>query len=158
MTGVQTCALPIYVSVASNNNIPVENIERDSRFYNENERRAHQFFFWNINYPVIKTQDNTIAVFDFVNDVIEFLDKEGNQLNTVPVTFHKRQDLQFKSGSSYSASDEGWWWGKTILTDEYTGDVYTIFHRNGMVKIRKIDLGTGKLSEGTVLQIGRAHV
>jgi hypothetical protein len=38
-----------------------------------------------------------------------------------------------------------------MLVDEYSREVYTTFFKNGMVRIRKVDIRTGKLNHGTVL-------
>jgi hypothetical protein len=47
--------------------------------------------------------------------------------------------------------NSGWRWGNAILVDEYYHYVYTLFLRNGMVKLQKIDLETGYLSKATEL-------
>jgi hypothetical protein len=119
--------------------------ESPGQFFEINEARANQFEFYNLVYPVIKTGENSIAVFDFANDMLEFINKDGETLKTVPITFHK------ESASSGNLVNANWRWSNIILVDEYTRDAFTVFHRNGMVKIRKIDFETGKLSIGTVL-------
>jgi len=37
------------------------------------------------------------------------------------------------------------------MMDDYSHDVYTLFLKNGMVKIQRVDLETGKLKTGTML-------
>jgi hypothetical protein len=118
--------------------------------YGVNEARAHQFEFYNMIYPVIKTGDDTIVFFNFSTGVIELMDKNGTIRNTVPVTFHKGSASGARPGT-ISLSNAGWRWGSSILADEFTRHVHTTFHMNGMVKVQQIDLETGNLSNGTVL-------
>jgi len=106
--------------------------------YDEYEARAHQIEYFNMIYPVIKIGENNIAFFNFSSEEIEMMNENGEIIRTVPITFQLK-------------TDSGWRWGNTILTDDYNHNVYAVFLRNGMVKVRKIDLETGKLDKGTVL-------
>jgi hypothetical protein len=137
--------------IAASSNVSGENINKDSRFYNQTEARAHQVFFWNMIFPVIKTKENNIAFFNFGSDIIELMDEDGKIINTVPISFHKEKISNVDSAYSIRLSNTGWRWGRKILTDDYNHNVFTLFHRNGMVQVRQIDLETGKLNGRTVL-------
>jgi hypothetical protein len=100
----------------------------------KDEKRAHQ-----------------IAFFNFATDTIEFMNGNGVRINSVPIKFHIAAKVKTDTRKSIKLSDSDWRWGSEILTDEYSRDVYTIFRKNGMVKIQRVDLETGKLSSGTVL-------
>ena len=63
--------------------------------------------------------------------------------------FRSKDKTDTKNSVKLSNSD--WRWGSRILTDEYSREVYTIFLKNGMTKIQRVDLETGKLANGTVL-------
>jgi hypothetical protein len=119
--------------------------------YGKFEARAHAFEYFNMTYPVIKTKDNTIAFFNFGSDVIELMDKDGKQIKTVPISFHKESSSALDSSFAIRLSDSGWRWGSTILVDELNRNIYTAFIKAGMVRLNRIDLGTGKLKTGTIL-------
>lgn len=119
--------------------------------FGKNEKRAHQFEFYNMVYPVVRTDDDNIAFFNFATDTIELMNKNGNILKATPIKFHKEAIAKSDTGNSIKLSSVGWRWGSVILSDEYSHEVYTIFLRNGMVKLQRIDLTTGKLNSGTVL-------
>ncbi|MCX6251351.1 MAG: carboxypeptidase-like regulatory domain-containing protein [Bacteroidetes bacterium] len=132
--------------IASTNSTPFKNFKR-GQYLDEYESRAHQFEFYNMIYPVIKTGENNIVFFNFSSDLIELMNENGKIIHTVPITFHK------ESTNSINLSNAGWRWGSKILTDDYFHDIYAIFLKNGMVKIQRIDLETGKLGKATVLPL-----
>jgi len=121
--------------------------------YGSNEARAHSFEFFNMTFPIIKTRDNTLAFFNFGEDIIELMNKDGRILNTVPISFHKENISLSDTLSSIRFSDSGWRWGNMILVDEFNRNVYTTFLKFGMIRINRIDLETGKLSKGTVIPL-----
>ena len=104
-------------------------------------------------FPIIKTRDNTLAFFNFGEDLIELMNKDGRILNTVPISFHKEKILFSDTLSSVRFSDSGWRWGNIILVDELNRNVYTTFLKFGMIRINRIDLETGKLIKGTVIPL-----
>lgn len=120
-------------------------------FYEKNEARAHKIEYYNMIYPVVKTGDETIAFFNFANDIIELMNENGKLIRTVPITFHKEYFATTGPVAPVVLSNPGWRWVSSILVDAYSRDVYTTFHRNGMVKATKIDLETGNLGPGTIL-------
>ncbi|MCX6285313.1 MAG: carboxypeptidase-like regulatory domain-containing protein [Bacteroidetes bacterium] len=119
--------------------------------YGKNEIRAHRFEFYNMIFPLIKVHGDSLAFFDFGNDIIEILDRDGKTKRTVPINFHHEVSVKSRSKKINSLETSGWRWGTKILTDGSAQDVYTTFIKNGMVKISKIDLLTGKPGEETVL-------
>lgn len=149
-------------SLGASNLLDPDDIESDLAFdfsisrsegggFGKNEARAHQFEFFNMIYPVIIIGDDSIAFFNFASDRIELMNKNGKIRNTVPITFHKESLSMAGPGNSIRLSNAGWLWGSSILVDEYNHHAYTIFHKNGMVRVQQIDLEAGKLSSGTVL-------
>ena len=119
--------------------------------YDEYEARAHQLFFWSTIFPVVRTKDSQIAVFDFANDIINILDGDGELVRTIPITFHKDQGTPTAENPSPSLSVNGWHWGNQLYTDSYNLDVYTVFLKNGMTRLHEINMQTGELETGTVL-------
>jgi len=113
--------------------------------YEKFEARAHQFEYYNLIYPVVKAGLDSIAFFDFYNDVLEIMNPDGKIINTIPISFHKNTSV--KTGLFYfgSLTNGGWRWGNTILVDDFSHSVYTLFLNNGMVKLYRIDLKTGNL-------------
>ena len=125
--------------------------ELSGQYFETNEARANLNEFYNLIYPVIKIGENRIAFFDFSADLVELMDENGNITRNVPVKFHKGAASTGVSANSPRLSNTGWRWGRKIMADDDSRDLYTIFLRNGMVKVQKIDLETGKLNVGTVL-------
>ncbi|MCX6280903.1 MAG: carboxypeptidase-like regulatory domain-containing protein [Bacteroidetes bacterium] len=125
--------------------------ETEGGAYGKNEIRAHRFEFYNMIFPLIKIHGDSLAFFNFGNDIIEILDRDGKTKRTVPINFHHEVSVKSRSKKINSLETSGWRWGTKILTDRSDQDVYTTFIKNGMVKICKIDLLTGKPGEETVL-------
>lgn len=123
------------------------------QYMNKFDVRAYQFEFYNMVYPVIKTIDNIIVFFNFGDDVIEFLNKDGNLIKKVQISFHKETILKSDSISKIRLSDANWRWGSAILVDELNGNMYTTYLKAGMVRINAVDPETGKLSPGTVIPL-----
>lgn len=144
-----------YFSKPSEINEPAEfNFSKgfqSSKRFEENETRAHQFEFYKTIYPVIRIADENIAFFNFVTDTLELMNKNGKTTIAVPIAFHKMPKARANKSNSIKLSNSDWHWGSEIITDESTREVYTLFLKNGMVKVQRIDLETGKLRSGTVL-------
>jgi hypothetical protein len=144
-----------YFSKPSEYNEPIEfNFSQgfsSSAHFEENEARAHQFEFFKMIYPVIKINEDKIAFFNFATDTLELMNRNGKLLHAVPVSFHKGSVSKADSTKPVQLSDSDWRWGSSILTDDYSREVYAVFLKNGMVKIQKGDLEPGKLNNGTVL-------
>jgi hypothetical protein len=119
--------------------------------YGKNEIRAHRFEFYNMIFPLIKISGDSLAFFNFGSDLIEILDQDGKTARTVPINFHHEVSVKSRSDKINSLETSGWRWGTKIITDGSDQDIYTLFIKNGMVKISKINLLTGKPDEGTVL-------
>lgn len=124
---------------------------REGGGFGKNEARAHQFEFYKMIYPVVRTNDDNIAFFNFATDTIELMNKDGNLIYKSAITFHKKSSSNSDPAGPVKLSNPDWRWGCSILVDEYSREVYTSFLRNGMVKVQRIDLETGNLKNGTVL-------
>jgi len=123
------------------------------QYMNKYDVWAYQFEFYNMAYPVIKTIDNIILFFNFGDDVIEILNKDGNLIKKVPITFHKETVLKSDTISRIRLSDANWRWGNAILVDELNGNIYTTYLKAGMLRLNQVDPETGKLSQGTVIPL-----
>jgi len=119
--------------------------------YGKNERRAQKFEFYNMIFPLVNLGNDNMAFFNFGADMIEIINPDGRTLRTVPISFHREASSKDRQSGSKNQETTDWRWGTKILTDGYTHDPYTIFLKNGQVKVRKIDLSTGSLDAGTVL-------
>jgi hypothetical protein len=122
--------------------------DNDPARFTEDDYHANKYFYYQrINAPMVKLGDNEMAVFNFTDGVIEFMNKEGKVYRTVPVEFHKEADINPLEGLlSVFIPMADWRWSGKLYVDEYYKDVYTTFRKNGMVQIRKINLETGKLT------------
>lgn len=139
--------------IAGAANIPIENFENDSRFYNSTEARAHSFEYFNMIFPVFKINDTTIAFFNFGDNVIDYMTKDGKITKTVPISFHKETILNADTISKIRLSDSGWRWGNVILVDEFNHNFYTTYLKIGMIRINRIDIETGMLKKGTIIPL-----
>ena len=81
------------------------------------------------------------------------MDINGKTRKIIPITFHKESVPKFDTLSSVRLSDSGWRWGNAILEDEFNHNVYATYSKNGMIRINRINLETGKIMRGTVIPI-----
>jgi hypothetical protein len=114
----------------------------------ESDLRANKVFNYHlINAPLVKLGENSIAVLDFTDGVIDIMNEDGEIYRSLPIDFQKEANANPLYGLlSVFFPVADWEWSGKIYIDEYFRDVYTTFKKNGMVQIRKIDLGTGKLT------------
>ncbi|MEI7727910.1 MAG: hypothetical protein WCK09_22575, partial [Bacteroidota bacterium] len=121
------------------------------KHFEENEARAHQVEFYKMIYPVFNIGENKIAFFNFACDTIEVLNLDGNILHSTPITFHEKQSAEADTTGPFKLSNADWRWGSKIMMDDYSREIYTVFLKNGMVKVQKVNPETGKLNNGTIL-------
>ena len=121
---------------------------RNPALVDEYDLRAHkQFSYMRTNAPLVKMGENSMAVFNFPEDAIEIMNYEGKVYKKIPITFHKEnEDNLIASLLSAIVPVSDWKWRGKILVDEYYRAAYTTFWKNGIVKIRKINLETGQLT------------
>jgi hypothetical protein len=141
---------------------PEDDIESEERFdfsksqgegggYGKNEARAHQFEFYSMIYPLVKLNEDTMAFFNFGSDRLEMLDPDGNVIATAPISFHKGSTGINPLSGNDRAENDGWRWGTRIMADEATHSMFTMFLKNGLVMLRKIDPKTGNLGVSTII-------
>ncbi len=146
------------------NSFPSDDIESEERFnfsisqgegggYGKNEARAHQFEFYNMIYPLFKLNEDTLAFFNFGNDLLEMLNPDGKVIATAPIRFHKGSTGISMPAMNDHDENEGWRWGTKIMADEATHALYAVFLRSGRVMIRKIDPATGNLGVKTIIPL-----
>ena len=116
-------------------------------FFDEFDLRAHkQFNYARINAPLVKLGQTNMAIFNFSENRIELMNQDGKLYKSVPITFHQEKDNNLLASLvGVTGISDTWKWGGRILVDEYYRNAYTLFRKNGMVRIRKIDLETGTL-------------
>ncbi len=112
--------------------------------YGTFEAAAHWFEYYNMLYPFLRINDDTLVFIDFSNDAMELLDRDGRVLTKNPISFHR-------SEGSNSTSGSGWRWGGLMLQEDSTGALYTLYERRGMVKLCRVDFRTGKTGAETVI-------
>ncbi|MEI6435250.1 MAG: carboxypeptidase-like regulatory domain-containing protein [Bacteroidota bacterium] len=122
---------------------PGDSIVRD------NDARAYDFFTRKKSMAgMVKIGDDRIAVFNFIADVIEIRDAEGNLIEQTPISFHKDPENAFIASLVRSFfPGETWKWSGKILKDEVNDAVYTSFKKHGWIRISKIDIQTGSISD-----------
>ncbi|MCK9204732.1 MAG: carboxypeptidase-like regulatory domain-containing protein [Bacteroidales bacterium] len=117
--------------------------------FGSNEALAHQLEYYNMIFPFLKINDDTLAFFDFGDNILELLDPDGKVTSKIPITFHLRQGKE--DSMKAQTNSRGWQWGSQILQDDNAHKIYTVFTKNGMVKLCGIDYLTGKLQNETVI-------
>lgn len=108
-------------------------------WYSRQPDSREEFVNWNfvnkILYRPIKTAlyriGDYICIFNTPERQMEFYDMAGN--------------YSYKLALQVGSVDDGRWTSE-VLTDEFTGRVYTLFLRNGICSIYRIDLNTGILN------------
>ncbi len=96
--------------------------------YNENALRFEELIMYDPVYaPLVKIGD-TICIFNYLVSKLEKYSVSGNLLEEVDISFHKEKH-----------------WKEQIFVDEIKSKVYTLFKKNGITKIKEIDMKTGLL-------------
>jgi len=121
--------------------------EGSARFSADDRRAMNLFYYQKTNAPLVKLGNDSIALFNFTDGVIEVMDGRGNLCRKVPIDFHREQDKTLMAGLvNVLVPISDWSWCGQLYVDEYYREVYTAFRKNGMFRVRKIDLATGKLT------------
>lgn len=84
-------------------------------------------FFAPVFAPLIVIND-TVCIFDFVNDKIEYFNNKLELTGNTAINFHKDKI-----------------WKHKIIVDKQTGNVYTVFRKNSITTIKQIDKKSGKI-------------
>ncbi|MEI6682062.1 MAG: carboxypeptidase-like regulatory domain-containing protein [Bacteroidota bacterium] len=124
---------------------------RENGANRKNKGRMHWFEFNKMSYPLFNLGSDTIAFFNFAVDSLELMDKDGKRYKQVPIKFHMEGKPVTGAAATVRLSDSAWRWAGTVMRDDFTHGIYTLFRRNGMVRVRKVDLATGKLLGGSLL-------
>jgi hypothetical protein len=112
--------------------------------YGTFEAAAHWFEYYNMLYPFLRINNDTLVFIDFSNGIMELLDRDGRVLKKNPISFHRAEGNNSNSGG-------GWRWGGLMLQDDITGALYTGYEHRGMVKLCRVDYRTGKAGAETVI-------
>jgi hypothetical protein len=102
---------------------------------------------------MVKTRNNMIAVFDFTKDTLQLRNADWELISSCGFSFHKevKENLLTTIAAAYSGSNWKWKW--SIITDEFSGTVYTSFEKRGSEKLCKIDIQTGELDAEFVVPV-----
>jgi hypothetical protein len=89
--------------------------------------------------------NNHIAIFDFFDNNIEFFDREGKSVKSVPMTFQNKTRSEFL-GPDYQDIDQ-YNFTQQVVFDRQTQKAYAFFRlrKSGVQTLREIDLNTGKI-------------
>ena len=123
--------------------------------YRETDERAYDFFAQNKHKTMmVKLGNDRVAVFNFSGNVIDIFDADWNMVNEIPITFHKDQEYAFIAALANSFfPDDTWKWGGKLLKDDANGAVYTSFIRHGNVRLCRIDVESGRLTNEFVIPL-----
>jgi hypothetical protein len=82
--------------------------------------------------PLFKRND-TIFLFDHYKNYLFSFDDEGNAIDSIPIFYH----LQAKQTG----------WKKQLIQDQTTGEIYSVYERDGWTTLKRIDLYSGRILE-----------
>ncbi|NCA76516.1 MAG: carboxypeptidase-like regulatory domain-containing protein [Alphaproteobacteria bacterium] len=121
--------------------------------YGSFESAAHWIEFYNMRYPFIRINDDTLVFIDFSNSTMELMNRDGKILKKNDITFHREDQglAENKADDNGNPVSSGWRWGNLILQDDSTRFLYTIYQRTGMIKLCRVDYRTGKLTAETMI-------
>lgn len=96
--------------------------------YTEADLRFEELFFYDpIFSPLFKNGDSLI-IFNFIDSNIEFYNSQCSLIKDVAIDFHKEKN-----------------WKEDIIMDSKTGSFYSLFRKNGIARLKEIDIDTGKI-------------
>ncbi|MCX6305047.1 MAG: carboxypeptidase-like regulatory domain-containing protein [Bacteroidetes bacterium] len=115
--------------------------------------QAYDFFARGKNRSrMVKIGNERVAVFNFGGNVIDIVDADWNLEKEVPISFHKEHEYAFLAALANSFfPDDTWKWSGKLLTDEPFGEVYTSFRLHDEVRLSKIDIESGVLTNEFVI-------
>lgn len=96
-----------------------------------------QSIYYKELYAPLFRRNDSIFVFDHYKDLLYRFDKSGNKIDSLPIFYH----LQPKNSG----------WRKLLLQDQVTGEIYSVYERNGNATIGRIDVNTGEIVESVPL-------
>ena len=91
-------------------------------------------------YDPIFALGDSIYLFNFEADKIEYFDKNAQIIGETPIKFHR----YLKWNGKWLKKDN---WKKEVLVDMARKEFYTVFEEDGVMSISKIDLNTGQVIE-----------
>ncbi len=121
-------------------------MENPARYSEDDFHATKKFYGGKINAPIVKLGENNMAIFNFSEDKIEMMDQNGKVYKTVPISFHKDIDDNPLSSLFSAFIPVEWKWRGNIIVDEYFRCAYTIFQKNWITQLKKIDVETGNLT------------
>lgn len=139
-----------FLSIGDNNEAVMGDIagewhDRDAlsslRRVNFESRFAKLVMFTPVEAP-LKRIDENIAIFDYPNSKIQFLDPFGKKIYEVPISFHqKNTSLNIFEGFFRSKG----WDDYPVYVDEPRFRAYALFTRAGIYELREINLFSGEI-------------
>jgi hypothetical protein len=126
----------------------------------ENERRAvdadgiayKHFYHEKGCGELYSISDTMIAFFNFCENRIELLDTMGQIVRTTEIGFHLEKSERFITDltGSLAGTDE-WSWDHTLVQDTEFRKIYAGYGNNGYVRLRNVDLFTGRVTASAQL-------
>ena len=97
--------------------------------YTEADLRFEELFFYDPIFSPLFKQNDTLIIFNFIDSKIEFYNSQCNLIKDIAIDFHKEKN-----------------WKEDIIMDSKTGTFYTLFRKNGIARLREIDIDSGMIS------------
>jgi CarboxypepD_reg-like domain len=95
---------------------------------------AKQIAFRPVASSLFKTKEH-VFLFDHLNDQIIKFDKDFKKLSSIPIQYHKSK-----------------YWAKTVFVDENPFLFYTIYQKNGVISLLKINPENGKENQVAIFE------
>jgi hypothetical protein len=114
---------------------------------------AYRQFYWKKGCgELFMASDTTLAFFNFCGNRIELLDRDGRPVRVTTIDFHHETTEAFLASLAGSiAGSSEWRWNQNLVQDEAFRNIYAIYSNKGFLRLKKIDLTTGKLTASASL-------
>ncbi len=89
--------------------------------------RFEQMFYYSKKHAPLLIIEDTILIFNYINDKIEFYKPNGDFISSVDIKYHKNRN-----------------WKKELYLDEATNNIYTVIKDGGISTLYKVDYHNGQ--------------
>ena len=96
--------------------------------YTEADLRFEELFFYDPIFSPLFKKGDSLIIFNFIDSKIEFYNSQCNLIKDVTIDFHKEKN-----------------WKEDIIMDSKTGAFYSLFRKNGIARLREINIDSGMI-------------
>lgn len=96
--------------------------------YTEADLRFEELFFYDPIFSPLFKKGDSLIIFNFIDSKIEFYNSQCSLIKDVAIDFHKEKN-----------------WKEDIIMDSKTGSFYSLFRKNGIARLKEIDIDSGKI-------------